>query len=314
MNMALSESGEFAEGLDLEEAMNLLIASGKMLPNASYFAFTATPKPKTLEVFGERFEQGGEVRFRLHHTYSMEQAIEEGFIVELLAHYTPVQSLYRLATALEDDDPELDTRKAQKKLRRYVEGDDHAIRRKAEMIADHFLDRVMAKRKLGGEARAMVVTAGIERAFQPIYQTTLPSGEADPNRLQDADGGLTPYNESGGSGRAEPELAPLSEILRAFNERWANIEWKDSDRIERVLVEELPAKLAANEAYRNAMQRGNAYKARIELEVALKGAIIDMLSDHADLFKAYSDEPAFRGWLADAMFNATYRPGSDAAS
>ena len=154
----------------------------------------------------------------------------------------------------------------------------------------------------------------IERAFQPFYQTTLLSGETDPNRLQDADGGLTPYNESGGSGRAEPELAPLSEILCAFNERWANIEWKDSDRIERVLVEELPAKLAANEAYRNAMRRGNADKARIELEVALKQAIIDMLSDHADLFKAYSDEPTFRSWLADALFNATYRPGSNAAS
>ena len=106
--------------------------------------------------------------------------------------------------------------------------------------------------------------------------------------LQGGDGGLTPYNESGGGGRTEPELAPLSEILRAFNERWGNSVGKNTDRIERVLVEELPAKIAASEAYQNAMRRGSAYKARVELEAALnlETALVDMACDHTDLFKA----------------------------
>ena len=86
----------------------------------------------------------------------------------MLAHYTPVSSYYRLAKTVEDD-PEFDVKKAQKKLRRFVEGHDHAIRLKAEIMVDHFHEQVIAKNKIGGEARAMVVTNGIERALQYFH-------------------------------------------------------------------------------------------------------------------------------------------------
>src|SRR5690606_20447159 len=107
----------------------------------------------------------GTVKHRPFHSYTMKQAIQEGFIVDVLRYYTPVASYYRLVKAVEDD-PEFDVRKATKKLRRYVEGHQHAIRKKAEIMVDHFHDLVLAKRKIGGEARAMVVTSSIERAIQ----------------------------------------------------------------------------------------------------------------------------------------------------
>jgi len=98
----------------------------------------------------------------------MKQAIQEGFILDVLRHYTPVASYYKLVKKVEDD-PEFDTRRAKKKLRRYVESHDHAIRLKAEIMVDHFHEQVLAQNKIGGEARAMVVTSGIERAIQYFH-------------------------------------------------------------------------------------------------------------------------------------------------
>ena len=152
-----------------EDVINRLMESRKMLPNASYFAFTATPKNKTLEIFGQRAGEGERTTHRPFHTYSMKQAIQEGFILDVLKHYTPVNSYYRLVKTVEAD-PEFDTKRAQKKLRRYVESHDHAIRLKAEIMVDHFHEQVIALNKVGGEARAMVVTGGIERAIQYFHQ------------------------------------------------------------------------------------------------------------------------------------------------
>ena len=152
-----------------EDQINRVMESRKLLPNASYFAFTATPKNKTLEIFGAPDPQpDGAVRHRAFHSYTMKQAIQEGFILDVLAHYTPVASYYRLAKTVEDD-PEFDVKKAQKKLRRFVEGHDHAIRLKAEIMVDHYYEQVLAKNKIGGAARAMVVTNGIERAIQYFH-------------------------------------------------------------------------------------------------------------------------------------------------
>ena len=166
MAQVLSEAGEEGEEETYEDQINRLIESRKLLPNASYFAFTATPKNKTLEIFGNPDPQAdGTVKHHAFHSYTMKQAIQEGFILDVLEHYTPVNSYYKLAKTVEDD-PEFDTRKAQKKLRRFVEGHDHAIRLKAEIMVDHFHEQVLAQNKIGGEARAMVVTNGIERAIQ----------------------------------------------------------------------------------------------------------------------------------------------------
>ena len=169
MAQALSEAGAEGEDETFEDRINRLMESRRLLPNASYFAFTATPKNKTLEIFGEPDAQpDGAVKHHAFHSYAMKQAIQEGFILDVLAHYTPVTSYYKLAKTVEDD-PEFDVNKARKKLRRFVEGHDHAIRLKAEIMVDHFHEQVLAQNKIGGEARAMVVTNGIERAIQYFH-------------------------------------------------------------------------------------------------------------------------------------------------
>ncbi len=165
VNRALSEVGAEEDDETTEDAVNRIMESRKLLPNASYFAFTATPKGKTLETFGEPFEQDGKIKHRPFHSYTMKQAIQEGFILDVLQTYTPVVSYYKLVKRI-DDDPEFDTKKAKKKLRRYVEGHDHAIGLKAEIMVDHFHEQVLALNKIGGQARAMVVTGGIEKAIQ----------------------------------------------------------------------------------------------------------------------------------------------------
>ncbi|MDE0104366.1 MAG: type I restriction endonuclease subunit R [Bryobacterales bacterium] len=166
---ALGKAGEVAEEETYEDQINRLMESRKLLNNASYYAFTATPKNKTLEIFGTPDPQSdGTIRHFPFHIYSMKQAIQEGFILDVLKHFTPVKSYYKLARTVEED-PEFDSKKARKKLRRYVEGHEYAIRLKAEIMVDHFHEQVVAQRKIGGSARAMVVTNGIERAIQYFH-------------------------------------------------------------------------------------------------------------------------------------------------
>jgi type I restriction enzyme R subunit len=558
MNMALSTDGEEEDDETFEDAVNRVMEARKMLTNASYFAFTATPKNKTLEVFGEPYQEEGKTKHRPFHSYTMKQAIQEGFILDVLQHYTPVMSFYRLMKKIEDD-PEFDTKKANKKLRRYVEGHDHAIREKAEIMVDHFRDHVLARQKIGGEARAMVITGSIQRAiqyyhafqsylaearlplkaivafsgepefnglkvteaslngfpsnqipdrvreepyrflicadkfqtgydepllhtmyvdkqlsgikavqtlsrlnrahpkkhdtfvldfsndpdvikasFEDYYRTTLLSDETDENKLHDLkreldeaqiyaaadvdelakrflagdprdhvdplldacvaryideldeDGqvdfkgkakafsrtygflaSILPYTNAeweklsiflnflvlklpapkeedlakgilesidmdsyrnevrtelsialadenaqidplpaGGGGRKpEPELDRLSSILRSFNELFGNIQWNDKDKIHKVLTEELPATVAADKAYQNAQKNSDRQNARIEHDKALQRAVTDLVADHTELFKQFSDNPGFKKWLSDTIFAATYVSG-----
>jgi type I restriction enzyme R subunit len=555
MNIALSAGGGEEEDETTEDTINRIMEARKMLPNASYFAFTATPKNKTLEVFGDPWLEGGVVKHRPFHSYTMKQAIQEGFILDVLKNYTPVDSYYRLTKTVEDD-PEFDTKKAQKKLRRYVESHKHAISEKAEIMVDHFHEHVLAKHKIGGQARAMVVTSGIERAiqyfhsirdylrerrspwqaivafsgeheydgqrvseaslngfssnlisdriredpyrflicadkfqtgydepllhtmyvdkplsgikavqtlsrlnrahpkkhdtfvldfqndadmiqlaFEDYYRTTILSSETDPNKLHDLkasldgyqvyndpavdqfvelylngadrdqldpildscvavyvntldedgqvdfkgkakafvrtynflasvlpftnatweklsiflnflipklpapkeddlskgileaidmdsyrvevrssigialadqDAEIEPVPTSGGGRMPEPELDRLSNILRSFNEQFGNIDWKDADKIRKIIAEEIPTKVAADRAYQNAMKHSDKQNARIEHDKALKRVIVELLTDHTELFKQFSDNPAFNKWLGDTIFSATY--------
>ena len=166
VSLALSTAGAEEDDETIEDKINRLMEAKKLLPNASYFAFTATPKNKTLEIFGAPEPQpDGAVKHRPFHSYTMKQAIQEGFSLDVLARYTPVESYYKLVKKVEGD-PEFDTKRAKKKLRHYVESHDHAIRLKAEIMVDHFFEQVLGLSKIGGEARAMVVTSGIERAIQ----------------------------------------------------------------------------------------------------------------------------------------------------
>ena len=557
MNIALSEHGGEVEEETTEDAINRIMEARKMLPNASYFAFTATPKNKTLEVFGEPWPEGDKVKHRPFHSYTMKQAIQEGFILDVLKNYTPVGSYYRLMKTVEDD-PEFDVKKAQKKLRRYVESHQHAIREKAEIIVDHFHDQLVAKQKIGGHARAMVVTSGIERAiqyfhairgylqerkspwqaivafsgepqyggkivteaslngfasnliperfredpyrflicaekfqtgydepllhtmyvdkvlsgikavqtlsrlnrahprkhdtfvldfqndadtiqasFEDYYRTTILSEETDPDKLHDLkadldsyqvysqdkveqlvelylggadrdqldpildgcvatyideldedgqvdfkgkakafvrtygflasilpytnaeweklavflnflipklpapkeedlskgileaidmesyrvevrsamsialadqDAEIEPVPTSSGGRMPEPELDLLSNIVRAFNDQFGNIEWNDPDKISRVIAEEIPARVAADKAYQNAIKNSDKQNARIEHDVVLQRVLVEFLSDHTELYKQFSENPAFKKWLADTIFQVTYTP------
>jgi type I restriction enzyme R subunit len=557
LNIVLSEEGGDEDDETLEDQINRIMEARKMLPNASYFAFTATPKNKTLEIFGEPYDEGGKVKHRPFHSYTMKQAIQEGFILDVLKSYTPVESYYRLVKTIEAD-PEFDTKRAKKKLRRYVESHDHAIQLKAEIMVDHFHEQVIGLNKIGGQARTMVVTTGIERAIQyfhaireylkerkspyqaivafsgeheyggvkvteaslngfpsnkiadniqedpyrflicaekfqtgydePLlhtmyvdkvlsgikavqtlsrlnrarpqkhdtfvldfmndadtvreafadyYRTTLLSEETDPNKihdlkatldgyqvyaqeqidqlvalylggadrdkldpildacvatykedldedgqvdfkgkakvfvrtygflssilpytnadweklsiflnflipklpapveqdlskgileaidmdsyrvekqaaiqiqLPDADAEIAPVPTSGGGHVPEPELDRLSNILKAFNDQFGNIDWKDADKIGKVIAEEIPAKVAADKAYQNAMKNSDKQNARIEHDIALKKVLVGLLSDHTELFKQFSENPAFQKWLADTVFSVTYQP------
>jgi type I restriction enzyme R subunit len=170
MNAVLADKAEEEEDEDeptLEDKINELIESRKMIKNGSYFAFTATPKNKTLETFGvpRKYIKDGEEKtaFDAFHLYSMKQAIEEEFILDVLQNYTTYNSFYKLIKSVEGN-PEFDTKQAQKKLRAYVEGHEFAISEKAKIMIDHFHRDV--KHLINGEAKTIIVTKGIIAAIK----------------------------------------------------------------------------------------------------------------------------------------------------
>ena len=541
----------------VEDAVNKLIESRKMLPNASYFAFTATPKNRTLELFGESFMEGGEARYRSPEelTYTTKQAIQEGFILDVIANYTSVDSFYQVAKTVEDD-PDFDKVKALKKIRHYVESHDKAIRKKAEIMVDHFVAQVAGKQKIGGKARAMIVCNGIARAidyfrevsdylatikspfkaivaysgdfeiggmkkteadlndfpskdipsklkqdpyrflivankfvtgfdepllhtmyvdkplagvmavqtlsrlnrahpqkldtfvldfadnaetvkaaFQDYYRATVQVGETDPNKLHDlkndldakqvyswqqvevlvalyvtgadrdkldpildvcvaeyidnldevgqvefkgkakafvrsygflaailtyghpsweklsiflnflipklpapkeddlskgvledidmesyrveaqaslkmsmddTDAFIEPPAPGGGGGGGVPDIDKLSNIINAFNDMFGKIEWKDEDKIRKVITEEIPARVAQDKAYQNAQANSDKQNAKLEHDRALNRIVLELISDHTELFKQFSDNPSFKRWLTDMVFDSTY--------
>lgn len=553
MNIVLSGDYSSNEEDSTEDKINRLIEGRKMLTNASYFAFTATPKNKTLEMFGVPYEEGGETKHRPFHVYTMKQAIQEGFILDVLKFYTPFESYYKLAKVVEDD-PLFDKKKSQKKLRAYVESNSYAISQKAEIMVDHFHEQVINKGKIGGKARAMVVTSSIERAikyyyaicerlesrrssfkaiiafsgdkkygdkilneatingfpsnqiektfktdayrflvvadkfqtgydepllhtmyvdkvltdikavqtlsrlnrayplkldtfvldfandpeiieqsFSHYYRTTLLSGETDPNKLYDfistmekhqvytihqvdgfielylngserdkldpildncvslykeldedaqvafkssakgfvrtygflgailpygsaeweklsiflnlllpklptpkgedlsagilesidldsyrvqaramvsiqladSDAEVDPVPTSTVGGKQETELDLLSAILNNFNDLFGSIEWSDADNVRRQIAE-IPAMVAKDERYQNAMRNSDKQNARIESERALKTVMFNIMADNIELFKQFNDDQLFKKWLSDMVFNLTY--------
>lgn len=164
MNLALSGMSSDNE-MDNEDKINAIVEGRKLVKTASYFAFTATPKNKTEEVFGTPYEADGEIKHRPFHVYTMKQAIQEGFILDVLKNYTAIDSWYKIAKKVEDD-PMFDKKRAQKKLRSFVEGNPDVIAKKAAMMVDHFHEQIIAKKKLNGKSRAMVVTASIPRCIE----------------------------------------------------------------------------------------------------------------------------------------------------
>ena len=161
MNEAMGASDDPDED-DPQERILAAMQARKMRGNASYFAFTATPKNTTLEKFGTKQPDGS---FKPFHLYSMKQAIEEGFILDVLANYTTYRSYYEIQKSIEDN-PLFDTVKAQKKLRAYVERSQQTINTKAEVMVEHFVGNVVNTKKLRGKAKGMIVTQNIETAIR----------------------------------------------------------------------------------------------------------------------------------------------------
>ena len=162
MNRAMGQSVEEEDGQDkILKAME----ARKMRGNASYLAFTATPKNTTLEKFGQLQDDGSFVPF---HLYSMKQAIEEGFILDVLANYTTYKSYYEIEKSIAEN-PQFDSSKAQKKLRAYVERSRQTIDIKADIILEHFTASIVNAKKLKGKAKGMVVTQSIESVIR-YYQ------------------------------------------------------------------------------------------------------------------------------------------------
>lgn len=145
-----------------QEKLFALMSTRKMQNNVSYMAFTATPKATTLEKFGVKQDDGS---FKPFHLYSMKQAIEEGFILDVLANYTTYKSYYEIEKSIQEN-PLFDTKKAQKKLRKYVESLQETVDTKAEIMMEHFMNHVVKTKKLKGKAKAMIVTQSIESAIR----------------------------------------------------------------------------------------------------------------------------------------------------
>lgn len=170
MNQAMgsNQNQEEEEETDPQDKILAVMRSRKMRGNASYLAFTATPKNATLERFEQKQNDG---KFKPFHLYAMKQAIEEGFILDVLANYTTYKSYYEIEKSIEDN-PLFDTVKAQKKLRAFVERDEQTIATKAEIMLDHFVSKLVNTKKLKGKAKAMVATQSIESAIRYYFALT----------------------------------------------------------------------------------------------------------------------------------------------
>lgn len=164
-NDSANETNNTSDEEEIEDNQDKIIKaieSRKMQGNVSYFGFTATPKDSTLEKFGEKQADGS---FEPFHLYSMKQAIQEGFILDVLNNYTTFKSYYHIQKIIKDD-PRFDTNKAQKALKAYVEHAEQTINTKAEIMLDHFVENIYGKNRLNGHAKGMVVTQNIQMAIR----------------------------------------------------------------------------------------------------------------------------------------------------
>ncbi|MFZ2511906.1 MAG: DEAD/DEAH box helicase family protein [Gordonia sp. (in: high G+C Gram-positive bacteria)] len=223
------DAAEFAEA-EAEEAADaddLLLESARQRGkqrNLSFFAFTATPKPKTLETFGQRNADGVKEPF---HTYSMRQAIDEGFILDVLANYTTYSTYYKLANA-GSDDPELDTSKGRAALARFASLHPYMLQAKAEVIVEHF--RAKTAGKIDGRAKAMVVTRSrlhavrMKQAIDGYIERKGYDAGAHPLRALVAFSGTVIDPEA-------PELSYTESLMNGFPESALPAEFRDNFQV-----------------------------------------------------------------------------------
>lgn len=161
---AREEAEEESKTEDYEDNLVKELSTHGMHKNISFFAFTATPKNKTLQLFGEKQENGN---YRAFHIYSMRQAIEEGFILDVLQNYTTYKQYYKIAKKIEGD-PEYDKAKGARAVSRFESLHPHNIAQKTAIIIEHF--REITKNKIDGRAKAMVVTASRLHAVRYLFE------------------------------------------------------------------------------------------------------------------------------------------------
>lgn len=199
-----------------EKIVEAIMKSGKQ-DNVSFFAFTATPKPKTLEKFGTVGPDGKPVAF---HQYTMRQAIEEGFILDVLENYTTYKTFWKIAKTV-DDDPEVSQKQATKKLAQYVSLHPHSIAQKIEIIVEHY--RNFVQRKIGGRAKAMVVTASRLHAVRYKVAFDRYINEMGYNDLKTVVA-FSGTVQDGGINYTEPDMNQFSE--RELPEKFNSDEYK----------------------------------------------------------------------------------------
>ena len=218
--LELAEGAEAADvPADPQDALAATVAARGRQPNLSFFAFTATPKARTLELFGRKNLEGNYAPFLL---YSMRQAIEEGFILDVLANYTTYATYWKVGKAVSDD-PEYDTRKARRSIARFVSLHPHNLAQKAEVIVEHFRDHT--RHKIGGRGKAMVVTSSrlhavrykhaidayiAEQKYADTRALVAFSGRVDDGGLEFTESGMNGFPESQTAVRFnEPEFGVL---------------------------------------------------------------------------------------------------------
>ncbi|CAM3920651.1 type I restriction endonuclease subunit R [Rheinheimera salexigens] len=165
--LMIDSKGEDEE-LSADDILDAAVASRKASKNLSYLAFTATPKTKTLELFGRLPDPSQPAsktnKPEAYHVYSMRQAIEEGFILDVLKNYTNYKVAYNLAMKVQSEDQEVESKKAKVKLNQWVRLHDYNISQKVQVIVEHFKDNIMGL--LGGQAKAMIVTSSRKEAVR----------------------------------------------------------------------------------------------------------------------------------------------------
>jgi type I restriction enzyme R subunit len=132
-------------------------------------------------------------------------------------------------------------------------------------------------------------------------------------QLPDEDAEIEPPPTSGSGFKPEPEMDRLSNIIKTFNDQFGNIPWGDKDRVDRIITQDIPSRVAADTAYQNAKRNSDKQNARIEHDRALARVMAAVLKDDTELFKQFSDNESFRRWLTDTVFALTYEPSSPEA-
>jgi len=208
----IAEKEEAGGPVTAEDKLNEAVAARSHQENLSFFAFTATPKPRTVELFGTVVP--GADRKVPFHTYSMRQAIEEGFILDVLRHYTPFGVYWRVKQAGADD-PEVDKGKASAQIAKAITLHPHNLAQRAKIVIDHFRQHVA--QQIGGQAKAMVVTASrlhavrykqtIDRYLADAHITDVRALVAFSGKVIDPDDISISYTESAMNGIPESQTA-----------------------------------------------------------------------------------------------------------